>query len=142
MRVWLGTAFSSINPTYTIMKRVFIAFAIEDQFSRNNLTFQSGQANTPFEFVDMSVKQPWDSEWKTKCRARIKSCDGVIAMISDNTYNADGARWEIQCAYDEGIPVFPMYIHNSGVTRTPPELAGRRINHWTWANVKSFIDSL
>ena len=124
------------------MKRIFISFAIEDQFSRNNLVFQAKSNNAPFEFVDMSVKQAWDSSWKTNCRARIKGCDGVIAMISDNTYAADGARWEIQCAYDEGIPVFPIYIHDSGVRRVPSELAGKKIYHWTWANVKAFIDRL
>jgi hypothetical protein len=66
----------------------------------------------------------------------------MIAFISDNTYAADGARWEIQCGYDEGIRVYPVYIHDSGVTRIPPELDGKRIYHWTWTNISNFLDSL
>jgi hypothetical protein len=124
------------------MHQIFISFAIEDRYARDNLVYQAKQDHTPFEFTDMSVRHPWDSQWKTNCRARIRQCDGMIAFISDNTYNADGARWEIQCAYDEGIPVYPVYIHDSGTSRAIPELAGRRIYHWTWPNIKSFLNSL
>ena len=67
-------------------KRIFIAFAVEDKFARDNLVYQAKrQPNTPFDFTDMSVKEPWDSMWKTNCRAKIKGCDGVIAFISRNT---------------------------------------------------------
>jgi hypothetical protein len=122
--------------------RIFISFAIEDKFARDNLVFQASQQRTPFDFVDMSVKRPWDAQWKTQCRTRIKGCDGLIAMVSDNTSRADGARWEIRCAYEEGVPILPLYIHDSGVRQLPPELIGRRVYHWTWQNVKSFIDGL
>lgn len=30
------------------------------------------------EFIDMSVKEPWEEKWKTKCRTRIKGCNGFI----------------------------------------------------------------
>lgn len=124
------------------MKTIFTSFAIEDKFSRDNLVFQAKQNNTPFTFTDMSVKDPWDSSWKTRCRERIKQCDGVIAFVSDNTYNADGALWEIKCAYEEGIPVLPVYIHDHGTKRIPIELSGKRIYHWTWSNIASFINNL
>jgi len=125
------------------MKRIFISFAIEDKFARDNLVFQAKQQDqTPFDFVDMSVKKPWDSKWKTNCREKIKGCNGLIAFVSDNTVNADGARWEINCAYEEDIPVLPLYVHDSGAKRIPPELMGKRIFSWTWKAVKDFIDSL
>lgn len=123
-------------------KRIFISFAVEDRFARDNLVFQANQKRTPFDFVDMSVKEPWNAEWKTRCRSRIKGCDGMIVMISDNTYNASGARWEIRCAYEESVPVLPLYIHDQGVKKIPLELEGKRIRHWTWDSVKSFLDSL
>ena len=124
------------------MKRIFISFAIEDKFARDNLVFQAKQqTGTPFDFVDMSVKEPWDSQWKTNCREKIKGCDGLVAFISDNTINADGARWEIKCAYEENIPVLPVYVHDTGARRTPPELGDKRIYHWTWETFKKFIGS-
>lgn len=56
------------------MKRIFISFAKEDINLRDFLRGQSRNENSPFEFVDMSVKEPWDNKWKTNCRTRIKGC--------------------------------------------------------------------
>src|SRR5262245_22101707 len=56
------------------MKRVFTAFAIEDTVYRDFLVGQARLDSSPFEFVDMSVKEPWDTSWKTKCRSRILGC--------------------------------------------------------------------
>ena len=87
------------------MKRIFISFAIEDEHLRDFLKGQAKNENSPFEFVDMSVKKPWDSQWKTNCRTRIKGCDGVISIVTKNTKNADGQIWEMKCAKDENIPL-------------------------------------
>jgi nucleoside 2-deoxyribosyltransferase len=124
------------------MKRVFISFAIEDKFARDNLVFQAKVQKAPFDFVDMSVKEPWDSEWKTNCRRRIKGCDGVIAFISRNTPKASGACWEIQCAIDEGIPIRGFWVHKDDPCCKPAELGSRPVVYWTWDNIKSFLDSL
>jgi len=124
------------------MNKVFISFAIEDRFARDNLVYQAKQNHTPFEFIDMSVKTPWDYQWKTNCRVRIRECNGLIAFISDNTFYADGARWEIKCGYEEFVKVLPVYIHDHGVQHVPPELMGRRIYHWNWANISNFLNSL
>src|SRR5262245_37229092 len=77
-------------------KRIFISFAAEDKSFRDFLVGQARNDNSPFEFVDMSVKNPWDSSWKTQCRTKIKGCDGVIALLSNKTVNAEGALWEIK----------------------------------------------
>lgn len=53
-------------------KRVFISFAIEDVKFRDFLVGQAKNERTPFEFVNMAVKEPWDEKWKTQCRTRIK----------------------------------------------------------------------
>ena len=106
-------------------KCVFIAFAIEDKFARDNLVYQAKeQENAPFDFTDMSVQKPWDSQWKTNCRAKIKACDGVIAFISRNTPGAEGACWEIKCAKEEGIPIKGFWVSEGaapgrGLRRSP-----------------------
>lgn len=71
-------------------KRIFISFPAEDSGLRDLLVGQARNDNSPFEFVDMSVKEPWDREWKTKCHTRIKGCHGLIAILTQNTYKADG----------------------------------------------------
>ena len=82
-------------------KTVFVAFAIEDEKQRDLLKGQSLNTNSPFEYIDMSVKDAYDSGWKSKVRARIKRSDGVIALVSKNSLTSSGQKWEISCAKDE-----------------------------------------
>src|SRR6266853_2201504 len=117
-------------------KRVFIAFAIEDETYRAFLGGQAKNAKSPFEFVDMSAKQAWDTNWKTNCRTRVKGCDGLVALVSKNTAKADGELWEIQCAYEEGIPVMLMWINDERPT-LPALLKDRRINIWSWPKLET-----
>ncbi len=124
------------------MKKVFISFAIEDKFARDHLIYQAESNKVPFDFYDMSVKEPWDDSWKTRCRERIKQCDGVVALLSKRTRSADGAKWEMQCAIDEGIPIIGVHIHKDDKGQIPSELAGKKVIEWTWTGIKNFIDSL
>ena len=43
-------------------KVVFVAFAIEDVRSRDYLKGQSLNTRSPFEYIDMSVKEAYDEE--------------------------------------------------------------------------------
>lgn len=121
-------------------KRIFVSFAIEDVASRNLLKGQSLNTDSPFTYTDMSAKDAWDEKWKTNCRARIKGCDGVIAMISKNTRSADGAKWEMSCANEEGIPMIGVHIHKDDKGQIPSQLAGKKVVLWTWDAIKNFID--
>lgn len=125
------------------MKRVFISFAIEDRKYRDYLVEQARHERSPFEFADMSVKKRWrESIWQKKCRSKIKGCDGVIALLSTNTYRASGARWEMKCAREEGIKIIGMHIKKKEKGTIPPELKGKRVITWNWDNLKAFINNL
>lgn len=122
-------------------KTVFIAFAKEDESTRNLFTGQRVHPDTPFEFTDMSVKEPYSSEWKAKVRARIRRSDGVVALISRNTPKATGQLWEISCAVEEGVPVIGIWIED-GYRTKPTEMGSAPCVAWTWDNVSNFIDGL
>jgi hypothetical protein len=122
--------------------RIFISFAAEDSSYRDMLVGQAKNSKSPFSFTDMSVKEPFDEKWKTNCRSKIKGCDGMIALLSRKTWYADGARWEMQCAIDEGIPLIGVHIHSDDKGAIPTELSGKRIIEWTWDGIKRFLDSL
>ena len=123
--------------------RIFISFAVEDKWARDFLVGQAKNDASPFSFVDMSVKEPWSEQWKTNCRTKIKGCDGMIAMVSKNTANATGARWEVACAKDEGVPVRGVYVSDDDrPSSLPSEFSGVRVVAWTWNNIKSWLDIL
>jgi hypothetical protein len=119
-------------------KRIFVSFAIEDQKFRDFLVGQSKNVDSPFEFADMSVKEAWKTDWREKCRTKIKGCDGMIGLVSKNSYSASGQLFEIRCAYEERVPVMLMYINSERPT-LPELIRDRLINTWSWENLKSFI---
>ena len=123
--------------------RVFTAFAIEDVWARDYLVGQGRNERTPFQFTDMSVKQPWDYAWKTQCRTRIRGCDGMIALLSRNTAKASGQLWEISCAREEGIPIMAIYTtRENRPYLIPTVLNGIPVRDWTWANIMQFLGKL
>lgn len=123
-------------------KKVFVSFAVEDKGSREHLRGQSINSRSPFAFIDMGLDKPFSEKWKTQCRDVIRSCDGVIVLLSKKTWNAKGARWEIKCAVDEGKPILGVHIHKDNKGAIPPELPKERVGEWTWERIEKFIDSL
>lgn len=119
-------------------KVVFVAFAIEDETQRDFLKGQSLNTNSPFEYIDMSVKEAYETGWKEKVRTRIKRSDGVLALVSKNSAESTGQQWEIQCAKEEGKKVLGIRAYK-GDTST---IAGITVKDWSWDNIKNFIDSL
>lgn len=119
-------------------KVVFVAFAIEDKTQRDFLKGQTLHPRAPFEFVDMSVKEPYDKEWKERVRTRIKRSDGVIALVSKNSLTSSGQKWEIECAKDEKKKIRGIWAYTSDRTK----LDGVNTLVWSDANISDFIDSL
>jgi len=124
-------------------KKIFISFAIEDETYRDYLVQQAKNESSPFGFVDMSVKKPWsEDEWKKRCRTKIKRCDGMIVMLSKNTFHSSGVRWEIKCAKEEGIPIIGMHIKKNNKGAIPPELKGIPVIDWTWDNLSRSLNKI
>lgn len=119
-------------------KIVFVAFAIEDARIRDMIKGQSLHTDSPFEYVDMSVKEAYDEEWKKKVRTRILRSDGVLVIVSENSLKSSGQRWEIQCAKEEKKKVRGIWAYKDDRT----DLAGVNTMVWTWDNIANWIDSI
>lgn len=119
-------------------KTIFVAFAMEDLKARDLLKGQSLNTDSPFEYIDMSVKEAYEEEWKDKVRTRIKRSDGVIALVSKNSLNSSGQKWEIKCAKEEKKKLMGIWVYKDDRT----DIEGVNTKVWTWSNVESFIDSL
>ena len=119
-------------------KVVFVAFAIEDERQRDFLKGQSLNTKSPFEYVDMSVKEAYSSEWKERVRTRIRRSDGVIALVSKSSLTSSGQKWEIACAREEKKRVLGIWAYTDDRTN----LEGVRTVVWTWDAIKDFIEYL
>ncbi len=119
-------------------KVIFVAFAIEDERQRDFLKGQSLNTQSPFEYIDMSVKDAYSSKWKERVRTRIRRSDGVIALVSKNSLTSSGQKWEIACAREEKRRVLGIWAYTDDRTN----LSGVRTVVWKWNAIKDFIDSL
>ncbi|WP_070357717.1 TIR domain-containing protein [Duganella sp. HH105] len=119
-------------------KVIFIAFAIEDERQRDFLKGQSLLTHSPFEYIDMSVKEAYDTDWKTKVRTRIRRSNGVIVLVSKNSAASSGQKWEIECAREEDKKILGIWAYKDDRS----VIAGVNTQAWTWAGITAFIDSL
>lgn len=119
-------------------KVIFIAFAIEDERQRDFLKGQSLLTKSPFEYVDMSVKEAYEFDWKEKVRTRILRSAGVIVLVSKNSKTSSGQKWEIQCAREEKRKILAIWAYTDDRT----DLEGVYTKPWAWDTIKEFIDSL
>jgi hypothetical protein len=119
-------------------KIVFVAFAIEDERQRDFLKGQTLCPRQPFQFIDMSVKEAYSSEWKEKVRTRIRRSDGVIVLVSKNSLASSGQKWEIECATAEKKKILGIWAYSADRTSLP----GIVTKEWNDKNINDFIDSL
>ena len=119
-------------------KVVFVAFAIEDERQRDFLKGQSLNTNCPFDYIDMSVKEAYDSDWKERVRARIRRSDGVIVLVSKNSLTSGGQKWENACARAENKKVLGVWAYTDDRTN----LSGVSTVVWTWPAIANFINGL
>lgn len=122
-------------------KRSFISFDYDHDFDLKNLLVgQAKNPDSPFEIMDMSIKETIAKEWKANARRRIKGCDVVIVICGKQTNTATGVSAELRIAQEESIPYFLLW-GRSGDTCVKPTAAkdSDKIYKWTWDNLKSLI---
>lgn len=111
---------------------------MKDERARDFLKGQSLNTNSPFEYIDMSVKEAYDAEWKSRVRTRIRRSDGVLALVSKNSLESSGQKWEIGCAKEEKKPLRGIFAYRDDRTN----LSGVSTMIWNWDSIKKWIDDL
>lgn len=86
----------------------------------------------------MSVKEPYDSDWKNRVQTLIRKSDGVIVLVSENSLTSTKQNWELACAKEENKKILGVRAYASD--RTILSIIITKI--WTWSNISNFIDSL
>ena len=98
-------------------KVLFIAFAIEDERQRDFLKGQSLHPRKPFEFIDMSVKEPYDSDSsdyiKRSIREKIDRSSVTLVYLSDKAASSKWVNWEIEESLKRGKGVVGVYKGNT-----------------------------
>lgn len=119
--------------------RVFISFDFDnDKALKHFIVAQSNLPNSPFELVDLSLKEAApEKQWVEKARISIKKSDLVLVLVGQETYRASGVLKEVKIAREEGISIVQM-IGYKDRTYTPVPDAGR-LYSWNWKNLKKLL---
>lgn len=119
-------------------KRAFISFDYDhDHDIKECLVGQARNPDSPFEIIDMSIKEPICSNWKENARRRIRSCDVVVILCGEHTDTASGVTAELTIAQEEGIPYFLLRGRSSCPCTWPNHrYENDKMYNWTWDNLK------
>lgn len=125
------------------MPRVFISFHIEDEAQVNLLRYQA-KTSDQIEFIDYSVKEPFDDKWKTRCTERIKQSSVVVIAIGEDTHSREAVLWEIRKAHELGKPVIGMRIHGNENHRIPQPMIehGDKVLPWKLLALQAELDRI
>ena len=123
---------SNYSPDQEGRKRVFISFRVDDESQVDLLRHQAKDDRFGIDFVDYSVKEPFDEKWKTQCTERIRQSSVIIVAIGSETYSREAVLWEINKAYELGKPVIGMRIYKDENHRIPELMRQNNAKIITW----------
>lgn len=115
-----------------------IFVAIEDECARDLLKGQSRHTDAPFEYIDMSVKEAYTEDWKTKSVHAYPAIPWCDRTNSKNSLSSSGQKWEIACAQEEGVPVLGIWAYSDDRTSA----VSVTTKAWGWETIANFIDGL
>lgn len=59
-----------------------------------------------FPFEDISDEVPYADNWKDKASELIRDCDGLVCLVSQDTFTSEPIAWEIQEAHRNNKPIY------------------------------------
>ncbi len=121
--------------------RLFISFDFDhDEDLRNLLVGQARNPDSPFEIVDLSLREPLSGDWKDKVRNRIRRVDQICVICGEHTDTASGVSIELSIAQEEGKPYFLLWGRKDKTCVLPRSAKqSDNIYKWTWDTLKDLI---
>lgn len=132
----------AVSNSQGAQRNVFISFDIEDQSAVNLLRSQAKDDRFPFGFRDYSVKEPFESKWKTEVSDLISLTSATIVMIGPNTAKSAAVDWEIREAHRQNKKVIGVRIsrdRNDPIPEALREFKDPVIN-WDTKTIGKFLE--
>ncbi len=121
--------------------RAFISFEMEDEWARDFLAQHAKDKRNDLEFLDYSVKEAFNSAWKTNCKARIAQTKGTIVMVGPTTYLSDAVLWEIAETARQGHYLFGIQINRDKTHPIPSGLTASSVIRWDFTQIVKWLDT-
>lgn len=121
--------------------RAFISFEMEDKWARDFLSQHAKDKNNDIEFYDFSVKNPFDSKWKTECIKRIALTKGTIVLIGPTTYKSEAVIWEIAESNRQNHYIFGIQINKDKSYTVPAGLPSKNVIRWDFSQMIDWLNT-
>lgn len=121
--------------------RAFISFEMEDRWARDFISQHAKQGSNPVEFYDYSVKQAFESQWKTECAKRIAMTKGTIVLVGPTTYQSAAVLWEISETIRQGHYMFGVQINRDNTYAIPSGLPAGNVIRWDFSQIAKWLDT-
>src|SRR5688572_15409017 len=119
--------------------RAFISFEMEDKWARDFLAQQAKDKKNDIEFHDYSVKDPFDSKWKTECAKRMGQTKGTIVLVGPTTSKSDAVLWEIAETNRQKHYMFGIQINSDKTHSIPAGLPSPNVIRWDFEQIISWL---
>ena len=119
--------------------RAFISFEMEDKWARDFLVQHAKDKKNDIEFYDFSVKDPFDSKWKTECKKRIAMTKGTIVLIGPTTYKSEAVLWEIAESNRQKHYIFGIQISKDKTYTVPAGLPSKNVIRWDFSQMVDWL---
>lgn len=121
-------------------KSVFISFSGEDVNEVNLLRGQAKNEASDLEFIDRSLKEPFDSKnaeyIKRGIRERIRQSSVTVVYVTENTAQSKWVDWEIRESLSLGKGVIAMYKGDKSPSKIPSAIKEHKIKLVPWDHEK------
>ncbi len=121
--------------------RAFISFEMEDRWARDFLIQQARDKRNDIQFVDYSVKEPWDSSWKTNCKERISQTRGTIVLVGATTHVSEAVKWEIAETTRQGHFIFGIQVRRDKTYPLPNGLPAKNVIRWDFDQIMRWLST-
>ncbi len=119
-------------------RSVFISFASEDLDEVNLFRGQAKNEGTDLEFVDRSLKEPFDSKnaeyIQRGIRERIRQSTVTICYLTESSVQSKWVDWEIRESIKLGKGVIAMYKSDSKPRKLPSAIKEHKIKIVPWSH--------
>jgi hypothetical protein len=119
--------------------RAFISFEMEDKWARDFLAQHAKNEDNDIEFYDYSVKDAFESKWKTECKRRIGLTKGTIVLLGPTTWKSEAVLWEIAETIRQGHYLFGIQINKDQTHTVPAGLPSKNVIRWNFDQVVTWL---
>lgn len=119
--------------------KAFISFEMEDKWARDFLVQHARDKKNDIAFYDYSVKDPFDSKWKTECKKRIAMTKGTIVLVGETTWKSEAVLWEIAETIQQDHYIFGIQINRDKTHTIPKGLPGKNVIRWDFEQIVKWL---